>query len=145
MNLNERPPRSPRTRLGGYVILPRMLDKCRAELAGSNAEYHFNCPLDQQFLDFAGVDPEALKQEVAKGLGDGDILKWISENSSNRPDELKIAQWSAFHDSRAPSTNEAREFFSSVAAGAGGAERDDIATWFDVLDLDDHVSFGGKA
>jgi hypothetical protein len=23
--------------------------------------------------------------------------------------------------------------------------RDDIATWFDVLDVDDYVSFGGKA
>ena len=28
-NLTEHPPRSPRVRLGGYVILPRCLDKCR--------------------------------------------------------------------------------------------------------------------
>ena len=28
-DLRQRPPRSPRVRLGGYVILPRMLDKGR--------------------------------------------------------------------------------------------------------------------
>lgn len=29
-NLTQRAPRSPRVRLGGYTILPRMLDKARA-------------------------------------------------------------------------------------------------------------------
>ena len=33
-DLTKRPPRSPRARLGGYVILPRMLDKGRAAIAG---------------------------------------------------------------------------------------------------------------
>jgi hypothetical protein len=35
----QRPPRSPRVRLGGYVILARILDKGRAELAGTAGEY----------------------------------------------------------------------------------------------------------
>jgi hypothetical protein len=26
-----------------------------------------------------------------------------------------------------------------------GPNREDIVTWFDLLDLDDYVSFGGKA
>jgi len=38
MNLTQRPPRSARVRLGGYVILPRMLDKCRAELESHNGD-----------------------------------------------------------------------------------------------------------
>jgi len=38
-NLNQRPPRSPRVRLGGYVVLPRILDKGRAELAGTVGEF----------------------------------------------------------------------------------------------------------
>ena len=33
-DLTKFPPRSPRVRLGGYAILPRMLDKGRAELTG---------------------------------------------------------------------------------------------------------------
>ena len=62
-DLTQRPPRSARVRLGGYVILPRCLDKGRASLDGKNGEYHFACPLDKLFLEFAGVDPEALKAE----------------------------------------------------------------------------------
>ncbi len=46
-DLTQRPPRSPRQRLGGYAILPRMLDKGRATIAGKQGEYHFNCPLDR--------------------------------------------------------------------------------------------------
>ncbi len=38
-DLTQRPPRSPRVRLGGYAILPRLLDKCRALLAGKVGEY----------------------------------------------------------------------------------------------------------
>jgi len=30
------------------------------------------------------------------------------------------------------------------ASTPAGAKREDIAGWFDVLDLDDHQSFGGK-
>jgi len=36
-DLTQRPPRSPRVRLGGYVILPRMLDKGRATINGKTA------------------------------------------------------------------------------------------------------------
>ena len=43
-DLTQRPPRSPRVRLGGYVILPRMLDKGRATVAGKHGEYHYACP-----------------------------------------------------------------------------------------------------
>jgi Domain of unknown function (DUF5069) len=69
-DLTQRPPRSPRQRLGGYALLPRMLDKGRATLAGTNGEYHYACPNDQRFLEFAGVDPEALKAELATGKGE---------------------------------------------------------------------------
>jgi hypothetical protein len=36
------------------------------------------------------------------------------------------------------------EWFGEVIKGAG-ADRDDIHGFFDMLDLDDYVSFGGKA
>ena len=61
-DLTKRPPRSPRVRLGGFVILPRMLDKGRATIAGKAGEYHFNCPLDQRFLRFAGIDAAAIEK-----------------------------------------------------------------------------------
>jgi hypothetical protein len=137
-------PRSPRVRLGGYPILPRALDKCRAELAGKNGEYHYNCPLDQRFLNFAGVDAEALKLQIAKGNGDGELLEWIRANSKNQPNEVEIAAFAAFSEQRVAADSGAREFFNGEATRIG-PNRDDIATWFELLDLDDYVSFGGKA
>ena len=144
IDLTQRPPRSTRVRLGGYVLLPRILDKCRAELIGKNGEYHYNCPLDQRFFNFTGIQSDALKAEVAKGLGDGEILAWVEANAPIKHSDYEIAQWSTFREAAVPSDNESREFFSEQVAKAGGPTREDIASWFEYLDLDDHVSFGGK-
>jgi len=41
-DLTKEYPRSPRETLAGYLIAARTLDKCRAVLAGTAGEYHFN-------------------------------------------------------------------------------------------------------
>jgi hypothetical protein len=46
---------SRRATLAGYVIAARAVDKCCAVLAGTAGEYHSGCPLDQVWLDFAGI------------------------------------------------------------------------------------------
>jgi hypothetical protein len=143
-DLTQHPPRGARVRLGGYVIVPRMLDKCRASIAGKNGEYHYACPLDQRFLQFAGINPDALKAEVAKGLSDSEILAWIQANASIKHTPVEIAQWSCFQASGGPTNNESREYFNELVAGAKADKRDDIAGWFDLLDVDDYVTFGGK-
>jgi len=143
-DLTKRPPRSPRVRLGGFVVLPRMLDKGRATIAGKNGEYNYACPLDQRFLEFAGIDPEALKKQLSTDKGDGEILQWIQNNSTTRPRPIEIAAWSALQEQRVPTDPEARAFFNELHSKVA-QHREDIATWFDLLDLDDYVSFGGKA
>ena len=144
MDLTSRPPRSPRIRLGGYVILPRMLDKGRAQISGKNGEYHYNCPLDQHFVDFAGIDPEALLVELQAGKGDGEILEWVQANSTTKPTELEIKAWSAWQEGRVPSSVENRDYMHESQKKIAPS-RDDIAGWFDLLDVDDFVSYGGKA
>ena len=141
-DLTKQPPRSPRVRLGGYVILPRMLDKGRAEIAGQNGEYHYACPLDQRFLEFAGIDPDKLKKELGKG--DGAILEWIQKNAKHKHNDAEIAAWSAFAEQRVPQDVETRAYFNEQVSKIA-PKREDIATFFDWLDLDDYVSFGGKA
>ena len=143
-DLTQHPPRSPRVRLAGYVILPRCLDKCRATLARKHGEYHYACPTDERFFEFVGIAPEALRAEVKKGLSDTEILAWISANARNKRSEWEIAQWSYFQEQRVPSDNEGREFFSGLATSAKAAHREDIRGWFDILDVDDYVTFGGK-
>ena len=143
-DLIKQAPRSARVRLGGYAILPRMLDKGRAELAGNSGEYHYACPMDMRLLEFLGLDAESLKQQLATGKGDGEILEWILENRKNKHSDTEIAAWSAYQDHRVPADPETREFFNGIHAKVA-PKREDIATWFDLLDVDDYVSFGGKA
>ncbi len=143
-DLTQRPPRSPRVRLGGYVILPRMLDKGRATLAGKHGEFLFNCPLDQQFLNFAGIDAAQLKKQLAQGKGDAAILDWIGKNAKFKRSPLEIAAWSKAQNRRVPTDVESRQFFQEYHTKLA-PHRTDVATWFDILDIDDHVTFGGKA
>ena len=105
-DLTQHPPRSPRVRLGGYVILPRMLDKGRATIAGKHGEYKFACPLDQRFLDLVGLKADALKKQLAAGKGDGEILEWIQKNAKHKPTDAEIAAWSEFAERRVPSDAE---------------------------------------
>jgi uncharacterized protein DUF5069 len=113
-----------------------MLDKGRATIAGKNGEYNYACPLDQRFLDFAGIDPEALKHQLASGKGDGEILEWIEANSKTKPSAAEIAAWSALAEQRVPGDVESRQFFNELHSKAA-PKREDILTWFDLLDVDD--------
>ena len=143
-DLTKRPPRSPRVRLGGYVILPRMLDKGRAFLAGAQGEFNYNCPLDQQFTCFVGIDANQLKEQLALNKGDGEILEWITGMAKCKRSPSEIAAWSAFQEQRGPTDLEMRKFFNEFHAQLA-PHRHDVASWFDILDIDDFVSFGGKA
>ncbi len=142
-DLTQRPPRSPRVRLGGYVTLPRMLDKGRATVNGKNGEYHFNCPLDQRLLGFLGIDADALKKELGKGKGDNEILAWIEKNAKHKHGAFEINAWSAFAEQRVPMDNESRGYYSELLSKTA-PKREDVGTWFELLDVDDYASFGGK-
>ncbi|MCX6935462.1 MAG: DUF5069 domain-containing protein, partial [Verrucomicrobia bacterium] len=107
-------------------------------------EYNYNCPLDQYFLKFAGIDPAVLKRQVARGLSDSELLAWIGKNQKHRCAGHEIEVWSDFMNRRAPASIDQRERFNRYQATAK-ADREDITTWFDVLDLDDFASFGGPA
>ena len=143
-DLSQRPPRSPRVRLGGFVLLARCLDKGRATLAGMNGEYHFDCPLDQHILNFAGIKADDLKKQLALGKGDEAILRWITAHSTTKPTVWEIFQWNTYQEQSGPGSLEMRQWFNGYLEKLSKT-REDIYTLFDILDLDDYVSFGGKA
>lgn len=144
-NLTQRPPRSPRVRLGGYVILARILDKGRATVAGETGEYQYNSGMDQHWLRFVGIEADALKDKLAQGLGDGEILAWVEESSTHKRQPWEIQHWSSYLNERGPDSDSETLSFFAEKLGEKTKSREDIKTWFDLLDLDDHVSFGGKA
>lgn len=144
MNLTQRPPRSPRVRLGGYTILPRLLDKARAVVAGTAGEYKYNNPNDGHFFRFTGIQPDALLEQVKTGAGDWDLLLWVNENARLKRTVLEIQQWSDWTQTVAFNDVEMREWFTDQIKRLNPA-REDLHGTFDYLDLDDFVGFGGVA
>jgi hypothetical protein len=145
IDLTQRPPRSTHARLGGFVILPRMLDKGRATLAKKNGQYNYNSPTDQHLVRFLVFDPDALLKELAAGKGDGEILAWVLENSKTPRGPWEVEAWSAYFDKRSADSDAETLAGFAEYVGQHSKTREDIKSWFDALDLDDYVSFGGKA
>lgn len=145
-DLTKQAPRSPYVRLGGYVLLPRIIDKVRAGAAGKLGEYYDGPEgMNGHFVRFVGIDFKAFKKAVAKGMGDGEVLAWVQANSKHKREPWEIAAWSAYHSTRpVDSDAETLERFAKQMTRLG-SEREDIKTRFDYLDLDDYCAFGGKA
>ncbi len=142
-DLTQHPPRSPRVKLGGLVHLPRLLDKARAHAAGKIGDYKWNCPLDQRLCTFLGLDIEALLTEVKKGRNDTEMLAWVMTSSAAKRTPWEIRAWSDWlANLAAGDVNRHALFSEEIRKNAPG--REDIVTFFDRLDLDDFVSYGGK-
>jgi hypothetical protein len=143
-DLTIHPPRSPRVKLGGFVHLPRLLDKARAAAAGKLGEFVFPCPLDQRFFSFTGIAPESLAAEVAQGRSDTEMLAWVLAHAKPVRQAYEITAWSEWLTQLAPGDVRRHTVFAEHIQ-ALGPSREDIVTYFDRLDLDDYVSYKGKA
>jgi hypothetical protein len=145
IDLTQRPPRSFRVRLGNYVVLARMLDKGRATLAGKNGEYIYNSITDQHLVQFLGFDPKALLKKLATGKSDGEILKWVETHSKTPRSPWEIGPWSAFMEKRGLDGDAETLAIFAKKLGRLSKTREDVKTLFEFGELDDYVSFGGKA
>jgi len=142
-DLTKEPPRSPKTRLGGYVILARTLDKCRALLWGNIGEYHFDCPLDNMLFGFKGIRGDDFKAAVEKGASDEEMMQWVNEHGEKKsPEEIKtwadgMVQVNPYQDP------EKRDWFVEQVS----VYKLDPAktTLFDWLETDDRESYKQKA
>jgi hypothetical protein len=145
-DLTKQAPRSCYVRLGGYVILPRLIDKARAASAGKLGEY-YDGPrgMNGRLLQFVGINYAALKKQIVKGGGDAEILAWIEAHAKFKREPWEIAAWSEYQSQRpVDSDAETLEDFAKAMRGLH-PDREDIKTRFDFLDFDDYCSFGGHA
>lgn len=142
-DLTQFPPRSPRVRLGGYVMLPRSIDKARAKSAGKNGEYLFPNPMDKWLLEFVGISPDDFLAFVAQGKSDTEILAWVNATSSPRRSSWEIAAFSSWLENLAAGDVRRHTMFAEQLK-QHAPDRDDIRTLMDRLDFDDYLSFGGK-
>jgi hypothetical protein len=130
-------PRSPRETLGGFVLATRSLDKCRATLNGTNGEYHYNCPLDQIFLNFAGIKADAFKDFIATGASDAEVAEWIQANATQK-NRTEIVTWNnnLRYLTLKDLEPEKQVFFEDYIAENIPAGRV-IYTWFDIYDIEE--------
>lgn len=139
-DLSREAPRSPRLRLGGYAIMARMIDKGRAALAGTNGEYHFDCPVDNMLFGFKGVKGDEVRQVLASGASDEEIVTWFNTHGTPKTD-AEIKAWSAGTEASSLYDNpEKREWFSGECKRLGLDPA--RTTLFTYLDTDDRKSFG---
>jgi hypothetical protein len=138
-DLTEEPPRSPRVRLGGYVILARTIDKCRALLGGNIGDYHYDCPLDNMLFGFKGVTGDDFKAQVQSGASDEDLVQWVDTHGVAKTAE-EIKAWADGMEALKPYENpERRDWFAEQTAALGLDPAK--TTLFDWLEADDKASF----
>ena len=130
-------PRSPYEKLGGYVHLPRLIDKARLHRKGLLNGYNYKTlGFDKHLLTFLKVDGDAF-EDVANDLDDdGAILHWVQENGATHSHE-SIEQWNEAMISRHPDTAAKRARFLHFLKEAGGEGRNDIRTYFDLIEFDE--------
>ena len=138
-DLTKEAPRSPRIRVGGYAILGRTTDKCRALVAGNIGEYHFDCPLDNMLFGFKGVKGDDFKAEVEKGATDQEMARWLDNHGEKKtPEEVKA--WGDEVQATNPYNNpEKREWFEEQVKPYRLNPL--TTTLFDWLEVDDKASY----
>lgn len=137
----ELPLRSPREKLGEYVILPRLIDKVRLHAADAlPSDYVRNLlkpglTLDGRFLKFTGLTADALEGAILADPTDAHVLAWVDEHAVVHSDAEKQA-WSekaaAFH----PDPRVARFLMMSLPDLATSLDLTRF-TLFDLIDMDE--------
>jgi hypothetical protein len=142
-DLTKEAPRSPRIRVGGYAILGRTIDKCRALVAGNIGEYHFDCPLDNMLFGFKGVKGDDFKAQIERGASDDEMVEWLNRNGEKKSaDEIK--RWSDEVTANNPYNDpEKREWFVEQVKEYRLDPKN--TTLFDWLEVDDKASHAQKA
>lgn len=135
MDLRRSFPRSMREKLEGYVHLARMIDKCRAVLAGTQGEYLYPCPMDVRLLEFAGVTDARFREAVAANPTDDGVAQWFRTTATHHP-PAELEAWNEMMVTRGPSSPEKQAYFNRLRDAVDPA-RTDLTAWADLQDLEE--------
>jgi hypothetical protein len=132
MNLTNQFPRSPYDMMADIVMLPRTLDKCRAHLAGTLGEYHYNCPMDVRLFEFLSTDSEAFAEKVKELQSDEKIAEWVNKEFQKSKEEKD--QFNNSNRHKKPEDEDSKNWLEEQKKSLG---RDDYSTFFDNIDADE--------
>jgi hypothetical protein len=131
-------PRSPYERLGGYVHLPRLIDKARLHRCGLLHGYKYKTSgFDRRLLVFLGIDGDEFEGIASELSSDGAILTWVKTKGIAHTDP-EIEAWNAAMINRQPDTPEKAAQFQRFLAELGRSESSEhVKTYFDLIEFDE--------
>lgn len=136
------PIRSPRDTVGGIMVFGRILDKIRlnAREGGLPPGYHLGFisgkrTFDDRVCTLVGVSFDALAERTLQGGTDEEVLEWCFQ-TGRKPDAEHIELFNGFMMKRGW-RDVATPGLIQQRADAGLAHREDLVTFFDVMDVEE--------
>ncbi len=134
MDLTREYPRGPREQLGGLMLLPRAIDKGRAQLGGTLGEYiYYDCRFNLKLFNTLGVTDDEFLDAVRRSPNDDEVVEWIREYV--RPERDKVEKMHAWVLNNPPTAEEHQEFCDELEKIDPG--NDYVNTWTDLVDLEE--------
>jgi hypothetical protein len=133
--------RSPRQTLGGYVFLPRLIDKVRLHAKGKLLQEYIGnllkpgLTLDGRFLTFTGLEAEELRRAILDAKTDEEVLVWLERHAKPHTEGEK-QQWIADIEVYRPNAERAewrRKAYKELAVKVDPA----TLSVFDLIDMDE--------
>ena len=132
-------PRSPRETMGGWMHLPRYLDKIRLHLAGKlHADYqpNFGKGFDGAWLKAAGLTHEQFVDVVKNTITDGQVADWVLKNVK-KSDADKNAHANGMLNYPKADDAEGQARLKMRKEQAGITHRTEIQCFVDFIDADE--------
>jgi hypothetical protein len=140
LDLRLRPPRPARQTLLGYYLLPRTIDKLRAELPGGNIGLYLNhdTGFSAYLVRRLGLDMHEFRQAVAAAPGESEVVAWLAERVDAASAPALNAKLESFVVERMTPEDQAliRQRHPVMAV------RPDLSNILDIMDEDDRLAFG---
>jgi hypothetical protein len=139
LDLRKQPPRGPRETLLGVYLLPRTIDKLRAELPGGNLGRYLNH--DTGFSAYVvrrlGLDMNEFREAVAGAADESAVVEWLAARVDAASAPALNAKLETFVVERMSPDDQAlvRERHPVMQA------RPDLTKILDILEADDKDAF----
>jgi hypothetical protein len=134
LDFTERPPRGPRERLDGLLMLARTIDKFRASLPGGRLNGYRIAGMSGRLLGWLGVDEESMRQQVAAAATDDDVARWLRERTD-------ASQYAAFNERMENRSLADVEDKTHAYELYPWLRESDIVKLFDIMEEDDRRTF----
>ncbi|MFN2527346.1 MAG: DUF5069 domain-containing protein [Candidatus Baltobacteraceae bacterium] len=137
LDLTKKPPRDPRQELDGLAMMPRTIDKLRANLPGGNPGVYFFKGFSQMLAEAGGVTEDQLLDVIASARSDEDVAAWLRANA----DRTRMEEFSRQILNRKVADVKARDPEAFAQRYPVSKDRTDIEYMVDLLAADDEDMF----